>query len=152
MTATFHTRSVDETEALGEKLGALLRGGEFFGDEGDLGAGKTAFGRGLARGLGVPPESQVASPTFAIVNTYKGGRFPLFHADLYRVRDAEELYDAGFYDLFDDASAMVVEWIDRVADFAPADRLMLTIRKQGGAREISAHAQGARSAELLKGL
>lgn len=150
MTHDFHTRSVEETEALGARLGALLMGGEFVGLEGDLGAGKTAFVRGVARGLGVPADSQVSSPTFAIVNTYHGGRIALFHADLYRIRDAEELYDAGFYDLFGDTSALVVEWIDRVPEFAPADALSLVIRKQGSVRTISATAQGAVSVALLE--
>lgn len=152
MIAIMRTTCVEETEELGEELGRLLRGGEFVGLEGTLGAGKTAFVRGVARGLGVPPEAQVSSPTFAIVNTYRGGRLPLVHADLYRVKDAEELYDAGFYDLLDDASALVVEWIDRVPEFAPEDRLAIAITKHGGERAFRLESTGARSDVLLKEL
>ena len=142
--------TVEETEALGERLGAILQPDDFIGLSGDLGAGKTALSRGLARGLGVPPEAQVSSPTFALVNAYRGGRLPLFHADLYRVKDAEELYDAGIYDLIDAGSVLVVEWIDRVRAFAPEDWLEIVIAKRGEGRELSLIGYGPRSRELAK--
>ena len=118
MTRELTSNSVEETERLGERLGSMLLPGDFVGLSGDLGAGKTAFSRGVARGAGIPKEALVSSPTFTIVNAYHGGRLPVFHADLYRVDDAEELYDAGFYDLMESGRAMLVEWIDRVPEVA----------------------------------
>ena len=89
----FLTRSEEETEALGRRLGEKLMPGSLVAYTGDLGAGKTAFTRGLARGLGVT--ERVTSPTFNIVNEYEGGRLPLFHFDLYRLGGEEELFDIG---------------------------------------------------------
>ena len=77
----------------------------------------------------MPAEAQVSSPTFAIVNAYRGGRVPMFHADLYRMKDAAELYEAGIYDLLEEGSVLVVEWIDRVRAFAPEDWLEIVIAK-----------------------
>lgn len=134
---------VDATEGFGERLGAQLQPGDFVGLTGDLGAGKTALVRGAARGAGVPREAQVSSPTFAIVNTYRGGRLPLLHADLYRVHDAEELYDAGFYDLVGGEAALLVEWIERVPELPPAQwlELRLSHRDDGRDLEIIAHGE-----------
>jgi tRNA threonylcarbamoyladenosine biosynthesis protein TsaE len=131
-----HSKSTEETERIGEALGRVLQPGDFIGLSGDLGAGKTVLARGIARGAGVPPEALVSSPTFAIVNEYRGGRLPLFHADLYRVKDAEELYEAGFYDLLDSNSALVVEWIDRVSAAAPEDCLEIRITRAHERRRL----------------
>lgn len=122
---------VEETEALGARLGAALRPGDFVGLVGELGAGKTAFVRGVATGLGIPREANVSSPTYAIVNLYKGGRVTLLHADLYRLRDAEDLYDLGWDDLLASGVASVVEWFDRVPDAAPGERLELRLLREG---------------------
>lgn len=149
---SFDSASVEETEAVGERLGAALADGDFVGLIGDLGAGKTAFVRGVARGVGVPAEARVSSPTFAIVNAYGGGRIALHHADLYRLRDAEELYDAGFYDLVGGPGALVVEWLDKVPRFAPADRLELAITKTPEGRRLQFVATGARAGALLRAL
>jgi len=92
---------------------------------GPLGAGKTTFVQGLARGLDVPPDRHVASPTFALVNEHPG-RVPLVHADLYRIEDARELAELGLVDAFDRA-AVAIEWLDRFPDAAPADRLEIAI-------------------------
>ena len=88
------SNSPAETEALGEALAARLTAGTVVAFTGDLGAGKTAFTRGLARGLGVP--DRVTSPTFTIVNEYEGGRLPLFHFDMYRLGSSDELFDIGW--------------------------------------------------------
>ena len=90
------SNSPTETEALGEALAARLTAGTVVAFTGDLGAGKTAFTRGLARGLGVP--DRVTSPTFTIVNEYEGGRLPLFHFDMYRLGSSDELFDIGWED------------------------------------------------------
>ena len=88
----FITHSPEETELLGQRLGETLSGGEIIAYQGGLGAGKTAFTRGLARGLGI--SMRVTSPTYTIVNEYTGGRLPLFHFDMYRLGSAEELFEA----------------------------------------------------------
>ena len=102
------SNSEAETEALGETLARRLKAGDVIAFSGDLGAGKTAFTRGLARGLGVT--ERVTSPTFTIVNEYLGGRLPLFHFDLYRLGSAEELFDIGWEDYLDRGGVCAVEW------------------------------------------
>ena len=92
----FVTNSPEETEELGERLGRALSPGDVVAFTGDLGAGKTAFTRGIARGLGIG--DRVTSPTFAIVNEYEGGRLPLFHFDMYRLTSSDELFDIGWED------------------------------------------------------
>lgn len=142
--------SVEETQALGRRLGQLLQDGDFVGLAGSLGAGKTLFTRALCEGAGLPM-AQVSSPTFAIVQSYRGGRLPVHHADLYRIADADELLATGFFDLQAEPGAMVVEWIDQVPGAAPADHLRLELRITGAmSRELLARASGARSAALLK--
>lgn len=112
------TRSAAETEALGERLGRTLTGGEVLAYEGELGMGKTAFTRGLARGLGFT--GRVTSPTFTIVNEYEG-RLPLFHFDMYRLGDEEELFDIGWEDYLSRGGVIAVEWSERVRGALPAD-------------------------------
>ncbi|RKH04612.1 tRNA (adenosine(37)-N6)-threonylcarbamoyltransferase complex ATPase subunit type 1 TsaE [Corallococcus sp. CA053C] len=140
--------SPEETHRLGVKLGQLLAPGDFVGLVGDLGAGKTHLVRGVAEGAGVA-SSEVASPTFAIVYPYDG-RIPLYHADLYRLADQEELYATGFMDLLDEGRAMLVEWLDRIPQAAPRDFLRVTLRHEGeDARSLEVEAFGARPAALL---
>ena len=118
---------------------------------GPLGAGKTTFVQGLARGLDVPPDRHVASPTFALVNEHPG-RVPLVHADLYRIEDARELAELGLVDAFDRA-AVAIEWLDRFPDAAPADRLEIAIAFAGDdARRLTFTPTGARPAALIDGL
>lgn len=102
------THSPEETEAVAAELASSLRGSDVLAMSGDLGAGKTAFVRGLARGLGYT--GPVQSPTFTIVNEYLGGRLPLFHFDLYRLGDAEELYELGFEEYPARGGVCAVEW------------------------------------------
>jgi len=114
---------------------------------GPLGAGKTTFVQGLARGLDVPPERHVASPTFALVNEHPG-RVPLVHADLYRIEHERELAELGLIDAFDRA-AVAIEWLDRFPDAAPADRLQIEIAfASGEARTLTFTPQGGRSRAL----
>ena len=110
----FITKSPEETERLGEQLGKTLRGGEVIAYLGDLGAGKTAFTRGLARGLGI--SMRVTSPTYTIVNEYTGGRLPLFHFDMYRLASAEELFDIGWEDYLARGGICAVEWSENVQE------------------------------------
>ena len=107
----FITNGPEETEALGARLARALGPGAVVAFTGDLGAGKTAFVRGLARGLGIP--DRVTSPTFTIVNEYEGGRLPLFHFDLYRLGCADELFDIGWEDYLARGGVCAVEWSER---------------------------------------
>ena len=110
----FITNSPEETESLGEALGKVLKPGVVLAYEGDLGAGKTAFTRGLARGLGAT--EQVTSPTYTIVNEYLSGRMPLFHFDMYRLASSEDLWDIGWEDYLERGGVCAVEWSENVAD------------------------------------
>jgi tRNA threonylcarbamoyladenosine biosynthesis protein TsaE len=122
------TNSPDETEALGVALGKVLTPGTILAYRGDLGAGKTAFTRGLAKGLGYP--DSVTSPTYTIVNEYLGGRLPLFHFDMYRLRSADDLWGIGWDDYLDRGGVCAVEWSENVAE-AMEDAIFVTIEKTG---------------------
>ena len=124
----FITNSPAETEALGAALAARLKAGTVLAYRGDLGAGKTAFTRGLARGLGC--KELVTSPTYTIVNEYLGGRLPLFHFDMYRLRSADDLWDIGWEDYLDRGGVCAVEWSENVAE-AMEDAISVTIEKLG---------------------
>ena len=124
----FLTNSPVETERVGEKLAQQLRPGAVIAYRGDLGAGKTAFTRGLARGLGY--SDPVTSPTYTIVNEYLGGRLPLFHFDMYRLRSAEDLWDIGWEDYLDRGGVCAVEWSENVED-AMENAILITIEKLG---------------------
>lgn len=123
----FLTRSEAETEALGGRLAEQLRPGAVVACRGDLGMGKTAFTRGLARGLGC--RERVTSPTFTIVNEYEGGRLPLFHFDLYRLEGAEDLFDIGWDDYLDRGGVCAVEWSERAAEALPPETIRVTLRR-----------------------
>ena len=123
----YRTHSAAETEALGEMLAAHLHGGDVVAYRGGLGMGKTAFTRGLARGLGY--EGRVTSPTFTIVNEYMG-RLPLFHFDMYRLGDSEELFDIGWEDYLDRGGVCAVEWSENVSDALPQDTIYVEIRRE----------------------
>ncbi len=110
----FLTHSPDETQRVGAALAKTLRGGEVIAFLGDLGAGKTAFTRGLAEGLGVT--DAVTSPTYTIVNEYLTGRLPLFHFDMYRLGSSEELFDIGWEDYLARGGVCAVEWSENVQD------------------------------------
>ena len=125
---TYTTNSPAETEALGAALGRVLAPGTVIAYRGDLGAGKTAFTRGLARGLGYA--EPVTSPTYTIVNEYLGGRLPLFHFDMYRLRSSDDLWDIGWEDYLDRGGVCAVEWSENVED-AMEDALTVTIEKLG---------------------
>ena len=116
-----------ETEALGARLAAALSPGAVVAYQGGLGMGKTAFTRGLASGLGY--SGRVTSPTFTIVNEYEGGRLPLVHFDLYRLADADALFDIGWEDYLDRGGVCAVEWSEQVADALPADTIYITITR-----------------------
>ena len=124
----FITQSPEETEKIGEALAKSLQPGTILAYRGDLGAGKTAFTRGLARGLGC--KETVTSPTYTIVNEYLGGRLPLFHFDMYRLASSDDLWDIGWEDYLDREGVCAVEWSENVQD-AMENAITVTIEKLG---------------------
>ena len=123
---TYMTNLPAETEAVGLTLGEILMPGAVIAFRGDLGAGKTTFIRGLARGLGC--KDLVTSPTYTIVNEYLGGRLPLFHFDMYRLASGDDLWDIGWEDYLERGGICAVEWSENVAD-ALEDPIVVTIEK-----------------------
>ena len=124
----FITHSPEETEKIGEALAKSLQPGTILAYRGDLGAGKTAFTRGLARGLGC--KETVTSPTYTIVNEYLGGRLPLFHFDMYRLASSDDLWDIGWEDYLEREGVCAVEWSENVQD-AMEDAITVIIEKLG---------------------
>ena len=122
------TQSPEETEAVGAALAQQLNSGAVIAYRGDLGAGKTAFTRGLARGVGYT--GLVTSPTYTIVQEYLGGRLPLFHFDMYRLASSEDLWDIGWEDYLDRGGICAVEWSENVED-AMENAIFVTIEKTG---------------------
>ncbi len=120
------SHSPAETESIGQSLGEKLRPGTVLAYLGDLGMGKTAFTRGLARGLGCP--GRVTSPTFTIVNEYEG-KIPLFHFDMYRLTGSDDLFDIGWEDYLERSGVCAVEWSERISDALPEDTLYVTISR-----------------------
>ena len=124
----YTTHSPAETEAVGEALAKVLRPGTVLAYTGDLGAGKTAFTRGLARGLGAT--ERVTSPTYTIVNEYLSGRIPLFHFDMYRLGSSDDLWDIGWEDYLQRGGICAVEWSENVDD-AMENAIYIRIEKTG---------------------
>lgn len=150
---TLRSASVADTRRLGERLGHHVRGGDVVLLYGDLGAGKTAFTQGIGRGVGVA--RTINSPTFTLLKEY-AGRLPLYHFDLYRIENADELDTLGFEQYFEGEGVCVVEWADRAegptasATPWPADTLRVTFVRAGATeREIVCGAGGPRSGALL---
>ena len=125
-----YSTSEGETEAIGRDLAARLSPGSVVAFTGDLGAGKTAFVRGMAQGLGI--SQRVTSPTFTIVNEYEGGRLPLFHFDMYRLRDAEDLFDIGWEDFLARGGICAVEWSENIRPALDDETIYVDIRRGEG--------------------
>ena len=123
---THESTSVEQTESIAADLATTLVGGECIALEGDLGAGKTQFVRGLLRGLGGNPRS-VSSPTFMLLNIYETGRLTLYHLDAYRVHGAEDFESIGFLELLEQGGVVVVEWASRVRELIPVKRVDVSI-------------------------
>ncbi len=147
------TRSARASFMLGVRLGQLLQPGDVVALVGDLGAGKTQLVRGICQGAGVP-EREVASPSFAIVATYRG-RIPIHHADLYRLAGEDELYATGFSDLVGGEGALLVEWADRIPGALPTARLELRLEhddRRPSTRHLTILGTGRRHAALARQL
>ncbi len=119
--------SAEETFRLGEMTGGKLKPGTVICLDGDLGAGKTVFVKGVAKGLGVT--DTVCSPTFTILQEYRDGRMPLYHFDVYRIEDPEEMYEIGFDDYLYGEGVCLIEWAKNVAELIPEGALKITITK-----------------------
>ena len=126
----FTTSSQQETEQLGERFSANLEPGQMVAMYGDLGAGKTAFTRGVMKGLGYG--GAVTSPTFSIVNEYRGGRLDTAHFDLYRISGEDELYGTGFYDYLDGRQVVIMEWSENVPYAVDEDAVIIEIEHGDG--------------------
>jgi tRNA threonylcarbamoyladenosine biosynthesis protein TsaE len=122
------SRSAQETQALGERLGARLGGGDVVACIGSLGAGKTCFLQGLARGLGVTAD--VTSPTFVLINQYRG-RLPVYHVDAYRTGSLAELVDLGLEEMLHGEGVTIVEWADKLLPLLPPRTITVTIAGLG---------------------
>ena len=132
---TVTTYSQEETAGIGRSLAASLNPGAVLLLIGDLGAGKTAFVRGLAEGLGVAPE-EVSSPTFTLMQEYRGGRLPLIHVDLYRLNDAREVDDLGLDEL-GLQSVLAIEWAEKLPRPTPGSIEIRIVHGEGDERQIS---------------
>lgn len=126
---TFETFSADETTELGKKIGSMLKGGDVIAYRGGLGAGKTTFTRGLAIGMGLPDD--VTSPTFTLVNEYRGGKLTLCHFDMYRINGADDLETTGFYDYMDEDTVIAAEWSENIADCLPDNTIIIELIRTG---------------------
>ncbi len=124
---TITTYSPEETIAFAQKVGGLLRGGDVIAFRGGLGAGKTTFTRGLSLGLGLGDD--VTSPTFALVNEYRGENISLIHFDMYRINGGADLETTGFYDYMDEDTVIAVEWSENIAGELPENCIFIDIKR-----------------------
>ncbi len=130
----YHTKSVLETEEVGYQFAVGLRAGDVVALTGGLGAGKTAFVRGIARRL--CPEAEVASPTFTIAHEYEG-KVPVFHFDMYRISSFDDLYNIAFFDYLDRGGVSVIEWSENIENALPEGTIRVDIAVDGDGRRIT---------------
>lgn len=144
------TNSAEETQAVAARLANLLRPGDLLTLSGDLGAGKTTFTRGLVTALGIPAQA-VTSPTFTLLHEYRGGRFPVYHADAYRLTQASDAEEIGLIEVIDTGEGVaVIEWAERIIAALPTERLEIALEDTGDdSRTISLTGRGERWANLV---
>lgn len=123
----FHSQSEKETFEIGVTLGRTCQPGDIFLLEGDLGVGKTVFSKGFGKGLGI--EEPISSPTFTVIQIYEGGRLPLYHFDVYRIADVEEMDEIGYEDYFFGQGACLIEWASLIQDILPENCIKIQIDK-----------------------
>ncbi|MDF2522859.1 MAG: hypothetical protein K0R31_500 [Clostridiales bacterium] len=121
------TNSAEETKEFGEKLGIILKAGDIICLNGDLGTGKTALTNGIAAGMDI--KGYITSPTFTIVNEY-AGRIPLYHFDVYRIADSEEMFEIGFEEYLNGNGVVVIEWAEQIRDILPDEYLWVQVQKR----------------------
>jgi tRNA threonylcarbamoyladenosine biosynthesis protein TsaE len=146
------TDSVEDTKKLGEKVGSIVSSGTILALTGNLGSGKTSFVQGLARGLNVPGNYYVTSPTYTLINEYPG-RHRLFHVDLYRIGDPTDFEDIGLYDILDTKGIVAIEWADRLANDLLTEYVAVQFEMSNWeSRNITLTAYGRDETNLLKKL
>lgn len=146
------TRGPDQTRAFGRQFGDALTRGMILSLEGDLGCGKTVFVQGLAEGLSVPETIYVTSPSYALIHEYPG-RIPLFHVDLYRIEDPDDLDDLGLFDILDEDSVVAIEWAERIQEALPPEGMIIRFKMVNDeTRKISMTAYGLQAANMLRTL
>ena len=123
----FETNSAEETFALGKKTGEAASRGQVYALYGDLGVGKTVFAQGFGAGLGIT--EPLASPTFTILKEYEEGRLPLYHFDVYRIEDPDEMDEIGYYDKLDGDGVCLIEWPSQIEEILPRELIRITIEK-----------------------
>ena len=121
------THSAEETYELGKKIGQNAKPGQIYCLTGDLGVGKTVFTQGLAAGLGIT--EPVNSPTFTILQIYEEGRIPLYHFDVYRIEEIEEMEEIGYEEYFDGAGVCLIEWANLIEEILPKEHIRIMIEK-----------------------
>ncbi len=147
----YRTASFEETEALGEALARALSAAAarraFIAYQGELGVGKTAFTRGFCRVAA--PRAAVKSPTYTIVNEYRGGPLPVFHFDMYRIEDEDDLYSIGYTDYIEKDGYMLVEWSENIASSLPKDAIRVQILRGEGENERTVRIEGGAYEDLM---
>ncbi len=144
--------SAEHTRAIGVQLGRLLKAGDVVAFSGDLGAGKTCCIQGIARGLGICDELTVTSPTYTLIHEYQGN-VPMYHFDVYRLVNEDDLYDLGYEEYFYGTGVTLIEWADRIHSFLPEEHLALSFHVQNdGVRTIQLQATGTRAEDVMQTL
>ncbi|NLW24899.1 MAG: tRNA (adenosine(37)-N6)-threonylcarbamoyltransferase complex ATPase subunit type 1 TsaE [Clostridia bacterium] len=144
------TRTPQETEYLGQRMAKFLSPGDLISLTGDLGAGKTLFVQGVARGLGI--KENVTSPTFTIIQEYYGGRLPLYHMDVYRLKSSQEMEDLGYEEYFYGEGVTLIEWGNLITDILPREHLVLEFVPIEEGREINFYPRGRHYERIVEEL
>ncbi len=146
------SNSPSETSGFGKRLGKLLLPGDFVALVGELGAGKTQFVKGVATGLKISSSDLITSPTYALLNIHKG-RIPLYHFDLYRLNDVEDVAELGFEEYFSGDGASIVEWAERLGNLLPQENIVIQFKVDDAERRILRFLPtGPRARELVRNL
>jgi len=144
------TRCPEDTRLMGEKIGKSITDGLIIGLTGELGSGKTTLVQGLARGLAVPDDQHITSPTYTIINEYPG-RIPLFHVDLYRLEGQDAFEDIGLYDILDSEGVVVIEWADKLQPVVQFDHFLISFKTLSEqSRSVHFTAYGEKAVALLE--
>lgn len=144
------TKTPQDLEDLGMRMADLFQPGDFLALDGDLGAGKTLMTQGIAKGLKVTED--INSPTFTIIHEYESGRLPLYHMDVYRLKQPEEMYDLGYEEYFYGEGVTVVEWAEIIEPLLPDDYLQIYLNRVPEGRELHLIPHGARYEQMIEEL
>ncbi len=143
----FVTNSVAETEKIGYSLGKIIDNNCVVAMFGDLGAGKTAFTRGFTRGMGI--NADVSSPTFALVNEYRGNKSTIYHFDMYRISGWDDLYSTGYFDYLDEGASLIIEWSENIEAILPDNCIRVTITKTDDYNQRNISIIGVENFEII---